>query len=57
MQNPEFQQAMTNPRVMQAVMQIQQGMMQLQNEAPGLLPGVRSATKLYWLRDTIYADW
>lgn len=40
MQNPEFQQSMANPRVMQALMQIQQGMMQLQNEAPGLLsPG------------------
>ena len=39
MQNPEFQQAMTNPRVMQAMMQIQQGMAQLQTEAPGLLPG------------------
>ena len=40
MQNPDFQQAMTNPRVMQALMQIQQGMMQLQAEAPGLVPGV-----------------
>lgn len=40
MQNPEFQQAMSNPRVMQAMMQIQQGMMQLQAEAPGLVPGV-----------------
>ncbi|CAH3169258.1 unnamed protein product [Porites lobata] len=38
MQNPEFQQSLANPRVMQALMQIQQGMMQLQNEAPGLLP-------------------
>ena len=40
MQNPEFQQAMNNPRVVQAMMQIQQGMMQLQAEAPGLVPGV-----------------
>lgn len=40
MQNPEFQQAVSNPRVMQAMMQIQQGMMQLQAEAPGLVPGV-----------------
>ncbi|XP_044183161.1 ubiquilin-1-like isoform X1 [Acropora millepora] len=40
MQNPAFQQAISNPRVMQAMMQIQQGMMQLQNEAPGLLPGM-----------------
>ena len=43
MQSPEFQQAVSNPRVMQAMMQIQQGMMQLQTEAPGLLPGMRSA--------------
>ncbi|XP_068694295.1 ubiquilin-1-like [Montipora foliosa] len=40
MQSPEFQQAVSNPRVMQAMMQIQQGMMQLQTEAPGLLPGM-----------------
>ena len=40
MQSPEFQQAMANPRVMQAMMQIQQGMMQLQAEAPSLVPGV-----------------
>lgn len=46
MQNPAFQQAISNPRVMQAMMQIQQGMMQLQNEAPGLLPGMGSVTKI-----------
>ena len=39
MQNPDVQQAMTNPRAMQAIMQIQQGMQQLATEAPGLLPG------------------
>ena len=38
MQNPAFQEAVTNPRVMQALMQIQQGMQQLQTEAPDLLP-------------------
>lgn len=46
MQNPEFQQSMANPRVMQALMQIQQGMMQLQNEAPGLLPPGSGPMKL-----------
>ncbi|XP_033120630.1 ubiquilin-1-like [Anneissia japonica] len=40
MQNPEMQSAMTNPRAMQAIMQIQQGLQQLQQEAPGLMPGV-----------------
>ena len=30
---------MTNPRVMQAMMQIQQGMQQLQTEAPELASG------------------
>ncbi len=39
MQNPEVQSAITNPRAMQAILQIQQGMQQLQSEAPGLLPG------------------
>lgn len=46
MENPEFQQSMANPRVMQALMQIQQGMMQLQNEAPGLLPPGSGPMKL-----------
>ena len=36
MQNPEVQSMMTNPRAMEAMMQIQQGMQQLQQEAPGL---------------------
>eukprot|EP00058_Branchiostoma_floridae_P016100 XP_002601588.1 hypothetical protein BRAFLDRAFT_124348 [Branchiostoma floridae] len=43
MQNPEVQAAVTNPRVLQAIMQIQQGMQQLQAEAPVLLPGVPPA--------------
>lgn len=51
MQNPEFQQAMSNPRVMQAMMQIQQGMMQLQAEAPGLVPGVGWAAS--WINSTV----
>ena len=37
MQNPEVQNLMTNPRALQAIMQIQQGMSQLQSEAPGVL--------------------
>lgn len=37
MQTPEVQALMTNPRAMQALMQIQQGMAQLQAEAPGLV--------------------
>ena len=37
MQNPEVQNLMTSPRALQAIMQIQQGMSQLQSEAPGLL--------------------
>ncbi|XP_071845619.1 ubiquilin-1-like [Apostichopus japonicus] len=38
MQNPEVQTAMSNPRVLQAILQIQQGMADLANEAPALLP-------------------
>ncbi len=37
MQNPDVQSVMTNPRALQAIMQIQQGMQQLQAEAPGLV--------------------
>ena len=37
MQNPEVQNMMSNPRAMQAMMQIQEGMRQLQTEAPGLV--------------------
>lgn len=36
MQNPQMLQAMTNPRVLQAIMQIQQAMQVLHREAPGL---------------------
>ena len=39
MQNPESLSVMTNPRAMQALMQIQQGLQTLQTEAPGLMPG------------------
>eukprot|EP00112_Aurelia_sp_Birch-Aquarium-sp1_P024465 Seg776.3 transcript_id=Seg776.3/GoldUCD/mRNA.D3Y31 product=Ubiquilin-1 protein_id=Seg776.3/GoldUCD/D3Y31 len=38
MQNPAMQRAMTNPRVLQAITQIQTGIQQLQQEAPELLP-------------------
>ncbi|KAM6959135.1 ubiquilin-4-like [Aplochiton taeniatus] len=40
MQNPEALSVMTNPRAMQALMQIQQGLQTLQTEAPGLMPGL-----------------
>ncbi|XP_067112457.1 ubiquilin-4-like [Osmerus mordax] len=40
MQNPESLSVMTNPRAMQALMQIQQGLQTLQTEAPGLMPGL-----------------
>ncbi|XP_061598492.1 ubiquilin-4 isoform X1 [Cololabis saira] len=40
MQNPEALTVMTNPRAMQALMQIQQGLQTLQTEAPGLMPGL-----------------
>lgn len=39
MQNPDVLSVMANPRAMQALLQIQQGLQTLQNEAPGLLPG------------------
>ena len=39
MQNPEMQSAITNPRAMEALMQVQSGMATLQREAPGLFPG------------------
>ncbi|XP_074650696.1 ubiquilin-4-like [Tubulanus polymorphus] len=39
MQNPEVQRLMTNPRAMEAILQIQQAMQTLQQEAPGVLPG------------------
>uniref|UniRef100_A0AAQ4NYI4 Ubiquilin-4 n=1 Tax=Gasterosteus aculeatus aculeatus TaxID=481459 RepID=A0AAQ4NYI4_GASAC len=42
MQNPEALSVMTNPRAMQALMQIQQGLQTLQTEAPvpGVIPGL-----------------
>ncbi|NXI68954.1 UBQL1 protein, partial [Anseranas semipalmata] len=39
MQNPETLSAMSNPRAMQALLQIQQGLQTLATEAPGLIPG------------------
>lgn len=44
MQNPEALSVMTNPRAMQALMQIQQGLQTLQTEAPGLMPGYALGT-------------
>ncbi|XP_049623194.1 ubiquilin-2 [Suncus etruscus] len=38
MQNPDTISAMSNPRAMQALMQIQQGLQTLATEAPGLIP-------------------
>ncbi|KAM6967649.1 ubiquilin-4 [Aplochiton taeniatus] len=40
MQNPEAMSMMTNPRSMQALMQIQQGLHTLQTEAPRLMPSL-----------------
>ncbi|XP_051575261.1 ubiquilin-4-like [Myxocyprinus asiaticus] len=40
MQNPESLSVMTNPRAMQALMQIQEGLQTLQTEAPGLMPSL-----------------
>nr|XP_033798806.1 LOW QUALITY PROTEIN: ubiquilin-4-like [Geotrypetes seraphini] len=42
MQNPEALSIMTNPRAMQALLQIQQGLQTLQTEAPGLVPSLSS---------------
>lgn len=42
MQNPESLSIMTNPRAMQALLQIQQGLQTLQTEAPGLISGLGS---------------
>ncbi|KAG8560102.1 hypothetical protein GDO81_014790 [Engystomops pustulosus] len=42
MQNPESLSIMTNPRAMQALLQIQQGLQTLQTEAPGLVSGLGS---------------
>ncbi|XP_030049554.1 ubiquilin-1 isoform X1 [Microcaecilia unicolor] len=40
MQNPDTLSAMSNPRAMQALLQIQQGLQTLATEAPTLMPGV-----------------
>uniref|UniRef100_A0A8C7DRN7 Ubiquilin-4 n=1 Tax=Oncorhynchus kisutch TaxID=8019 RepID=A0A8C7DRN7_ONCKI len=40
MQSPEMLSAMSNPRAMQALLQIQQGLQTLATEAPGFIPGV-----------------
>lgn len=40
LQNPNVQQFLTNPRALQAMMRIQQGMQELEQEAPGLFPGL-----------------
>ncbi|XP_076795030.1 ubiquilin-1 isoform X3 [Arvicanthis niloticus] len=42
MQNPDTLSAMSNPRAMQALLQIQQGLQTLATEAPGLIPGFTS---------------
>ncbi|KAM5256104.1 ubiquilin-4 isoform 4-T4 [Ctenodactylus gundi] len=42
MQNPESLSILTNPRAMQALLQIQQGLQTLQTEAPGLVPSLSS---------------
>ncbi|KAM8921228.1 ubiquilin-4 [Pelodytes ibericus] len=42
MQNPESLSLMTNPRAMQALLQIQQGLQTLQTEAPGLISSLGS---------------
>ncbi|XP_014782349.1 ubiquilin-1 isoform X1 [Octopus bimaculoides] len=40
LQNPQMQTLISNPRALEAIMQIQQSLQQLQNEAPGLFPGL-----------------
>ncbi|XP_001374524.1 ubiquilin-4 isoform X2 [Monodelphis domestica] len=40
MQNPDSLSILTNPRAMQALLQIQQGLQTLQTEAPGLVPSL-----------------
>lgn len=47
MQNPDALSVMTNPRAMQALMQIQQGLQTLQSEAPGLMPRYSEAELHY----------
>ena len=40
MQNDEMRQMMSNPEALRAMMQVQQGMQQLQQSAPGLFGGL-----------------
>ncbi|XP_063001969.1 ubiquilin-4 [Elgaria multicarinata webbii] len=42
MQSPDSLSVLTNPRAMQALLQIQQGLQTLQTEAPGLVPSLGS---------------
>lgn len=57
MQNPDSLSILTNPRAMQALLQIQQGLQTLQTEAPGLVPrygvlqsgAVPSSSRQNWL--------
>ena len=44
LQNPNVQQFLTNPRALQAMMRIQQGVQELEQEAPGLFPGINPLT-------------
>lgn len=44
-----MQTLLSNPRALEAVMQIQQALQQLQNEAPGLFPGYNSLFFLFFL--------
>jgi ubiquilin len=43
MQNPEMQRVMSNPRALQAIMDMQRSMQVLQEEAPGLVGGLPGA--------------
>lgn len=46
MQSPEFQQLLTNPQALEAFMNIQRGMEQLQRIAPGALSGMMGGSPL-----------
>ncbi|XP_033749151.1 ubiquilin-1-like [Pecten maximus] len=46
MQNPDIQRVMTNPRALEAMMQVQSGLQQLQSEAPGLFPQLNPSMAL-----------
>lgn len=53
MQSPETMAAMSNPRAMQALLQIQQGLQTLATEAPGLIPGFTSGVGMGMLGTAI----